>query len=364
MSLNQRYRPLVSALALTLVAASPQAPPQPPPSPVVRVTLSLVQVDAVVTDKAGHHVTDLTAADFEIFENGRQQEITHCSYVALPRQAAPAPRPQVTAGSPVPPPPPATTRLRPERVRRTLALVVDDLGLSFRSTIEVREALKKFVDQQMEPGDLVAIVRTRGGIGALQQFTTDKAQLHAAIENVRFNAGLNRMGVDWSRPGRRGQEPGRHERRPARRQGTRGQNGRRPARGDADRGDDRQHNFVISGLRELPGRKGVVVFSDGLRLYQDAPNANRSWIRARAAEAARPRGRRRREVLPVRPADRGRGGPARGLRQPLVGGALHRRHARRLDARAQRRGRRKHRPRPLRRAGGRPEDATSTPGAG
>jgi VWFA-related protein len=259
----------VSALALTLVAASPQAPPQPPPSPVVRVTLSLVQVDAVVTDKAGHHVTDLTAADFEIFENGRLQEITHCSYVSLPKLAAPTPAPPASAGIPTPPSPPAPTRLRPERVRRTLALVVDDLGLSFRSTIEVREALKKFVDQQMEPGDLVAIVRTRGGIGALQQFTTDKAQLHAAIENVRFNAGLNRMGVDWS------PAVGEGKNLVDTNAGPRG--AKAPAGKTVD--DLREAmlieatigsiNFVISGLRELPGRKGVVVFSDGLRLFQD-----------------------------------------------------------------------------------------------
>ena len=211
--MNQRYRVLVSALALTLVAASPQAPPQSPSAaPVVRVTTSLVQVDAVVTDKNDRHVTDLTAADFEIFEDGRRQEITHCSYVALPKLATPPPAAPTAAGAAAPPPPPAPTRLRPERVRRTLALVVDDLGLSFRSTVEVREALEKFVDEQMEPGDLVAIVRTRGGMGALQQFTTDKALLHAAIDRVRFNAGLNRMGVDWARARRRGQEPRRHQR--------------------------------------------------------------------------------------------------------------------------------------------------------
>jgi len=47
--------------------------------------------------------------------------------------------------------------------------------------------LKKFVDEQMQDGDLVAIIRTGAGIGALQQFTTDKRQLHAAIESVRWN---------------------------------------------------------------------------------------------------------------------------------------------------------------------------------
>ena len=67
-----------------------------------------------------------------------------------------------------------------------MALVVDDLGLSFESTFFVRETLKKFIDQQMQPNDLVAIIRTSGGIGALQQFTSDKRQLYAAVEKVKW----------------------------------------------------------------------------------------------------------------------------------------------------------------------------------
>ena len=57
--------------------------------------------------------------------------------------------------------------------RRAIALVVDDLNLSFTSVHSVREALGKFVDEQMQPGDLVAIVRTGGGIGSLEQFSID-----------------------------------------------------------------------------------------------------------------------------------------------------------------------------------------------
>ena len=147
--MDKRSRPLATLLALSLTGAAPPPPQQPAsPAPVVRVTTSLVQVDAVVTDEDDRHITDLTAADFEIFEDGRKQEITHCTYVALPKLGAPAPAVS-SPGATVAPAPPAPSRLRPDQVRRTLALVVDDLGLSFRSTIEVREALHKFVDQQM-----------------------------------------------------------------------------------------------------------------------------------------------------------------------------------------------------------------------
>ena len=39
----------------------------------------------------------------------------------------------------------------------------------------------------MQPGDLVAIMRTSAGMGALQQFTSDKNILYRAIEHVRWN---------------------------------------------------------------------------------------------------------------------------------------------------------------------------------
>jgi hypothetical protein len=56
--------------------------------------------------------------------------------------------------------------LKAEQVRRTIALVVDDLSLSFQSTRTCAAAVKKYVDEQMRDGDLVAIIRTGAGIGA------------------------------------------------------------------------------------------------------------------------------------------------------------------------------------------------------
>jgi VWFA-related protein len=157
---------------------------------VVRISVTLVQVDAVVTDDKGKQVTDLKPEDFQILEDGHSQRITNFSYVsnasAQPaRQGAPAGRPDKLA------PPVPSAPLRPDEVKRTMALVVDDLSMSFESIAYTRDALKKFVDQQMQPGDLVAILRTGAGIGALQQFTSDKRQLYAAIERLHWNA----MGV-------------------------------------------------------------------------------------------------------------------------------------------------------------------------
>lgn len=144
------------------------APPVQTRGDVVRITTNLVQVDVTVLDHSGQPVSDLTPDDFEVTEDGRPQKISNLSFIATasapPRPSAPAPATKRAKGiAPEPPLPPVT--LRPDQVRRAIALVVDDLGLSFESSHFVRQTLKKFVDKQMEPGDLVAIIRTGAGRG-------------------------------------------------------------------------------------------------------------------------------------------------------------------------------------------------------
>jgi VWFA-related protein len=130
-------------------------------------------------------------------------------------------------------------------------MVVDDLGLSFESVARVRSSLKKFVDTEMQPGDLVAIIRTGAGIGALQQFTADKRILYAAIDHVKYNA-MGRVGLSSFAP-IGGEEEG--------------------AAATAERneifsvGTLGAIRYVVNGLRELPGRKSVVLFSENLKLF-------------------------------------------------------------------------------------------------
>lgn len=272
---------------------APQGETQDDEDDVVRITTNLVQMDVVVVDKKGNQVTDLRAEDFEVFEDKRPQQITNFSYVlseTAPGSSAPdAGAARTPVDKLAPPPPPR--RLRPEQVRRTMALVVDDLGLSFGSTGAVRDALKKFVDEQMQPNDLVAIIRTSAGMSALQQFTSDKRQLHAAIERVRWYPG-GRGGVSAFAPltgallTADGPPPG------ATQIEERG-----VGEGEAESDDDpyarlenfREElfavgtlgaiNFVVRGMRELPGRKSVTLFSDGfsLRTSDRGPSSERVY---------------------------------------------------------------------------------------
>ncbi len=125
-------------------------------------------------DSSGHLVTNLGAGDFEVLEDGRPQKITACSYVNIADVASNRANLPTHSREPVNSEPPAI-HLKQEQVRRTVVLLVDDLGLSFQSIGRVRLALRKFVDQQMQPGDLVAVIRTRGGMGALEQLPPTSA---------------------------------------------------------------------------------------------------------------------------------------------------------------------------------------------
>jgi VWFA-related protein len=248
----------------------PQLTPaqKPEDDDVVKITTNLVQVDAVVTDSKGKLVTDLKPEEVAVFEDGRKQKITHFSLSLEPATVAPASetksKPPVTNA-----PPASLNRLRPEDVRRTIAIVVDDLGLSFESTYFVRRALKKFVDEQMQPGDLVAIIRTSGGMGALQQFTVDKRQLYAAIDRVKYYP-AGRSGISAFAPI---QAP------------TEGPQGADIDAFNKEANQTREDMFavgtlgaisyVIKGLKDLPGRKGILLLSDGFRIFsKEDPNAN------------------------------------------------------------------------------------------
>lgn len=178
---------LLPALAQTTPSPTPQKP-KDDQDEVVKITTNLVQVDAVVT-KDGKPVTDLTADDFEIYEDGKKQAITSFAYISnLPGGAVTATK-EKPGNVPVPPRP-----INPNDPHRTIAFVVDDLGISAESMSQVRKQLRKFVNEQLQPTDLVAIIRTGGEMGALQQFTNDKRLLSRAVEQLRWNM-CNRVGI-------------------------------------------------------------------------------------------------------------------------------------------------------------------------
>jgi VWFA-related protein len=258
---------------------------QQPEEDVVRITTNLIQVDAVVLDSNGKQVTDLNADDFELFEDGRAQSITNFSYVDTSPDAKPVAnaKPDVNAraagakGSNATPLPPA--RVQPGSARRTIAFVVDDLGLSFQATAYVRNFLKDFVKEQMRPGDLVAVVRTSAGVGALQQFTGDPRLIERAIDRVRFQPGFRAPTGAFAAPAEKlksaEQKKDSGEKKDSSEKRDLGEKDASQAGADApDRdalftvGTLGALNYVLRGAAEMPGRKSVVLISQTTHLFK------------------------------------------------------------------------------------------------
>ncbi len=204
---------------------------------VVRITTNVVQIDAVVT-RDGKLVTDLKADDFEIFEDKKPQTITNFSYISnVPKTVETT---ENIAKSPRSDIPLAPRTVRADEPHRTIAIVIDDLGIAFASMGSVRKQVRRFIEEDMRPNDLVAIIRTGGEVGALQQFTTDKRLLLRAAENLRWNH-CGRMGVsvfDAARPCSGAYQP---------LGGTIG-----------------ALESILQGMRKMPGRKSMVILSDNL----------------------------------------------------------------------------------------------------
>jgi VWFA-related protein len=267
-------------LSLSVHAQGPGIQVPQDPQDVVRVTTALVQVDVVVT-KDGKQVTDLKADDFEILEDGRRQQITNFAYVSINSSASPASSTNSSASpaggsNPNPPPVLPIKPPTPHEVRRTVAIVVDDLGMSFQSMANLRNYLRKFMSESLGPNDLVAIIRTGGEVGALQQFTTDQRLLASAIADLKWNA-CSRVGASVLSPERslvtlmppesqlRGRLP--PDRSPGSNQVTRptiANESNACAVGSSVNYSINAIRFILRGMRDLPGRKSMMIVSDNL----------------------------------------------------------------------------------------------------
>ncbi|MGE0130762.1 MAG: VWA domain-containing protein [Blastocatellales bacterium] len=150
--------------------------------PLLRIETELVQIDVVVTDKNGKLVRELRREDFELYEDGKKQEITH---FATGTSAQPAKWLAVEKKKPSEKPAPVAPPVEVQ-AGRYVVIAVDDFHLAPANLMIAKRTLQRFVNTQMAPGDQVAIVTTSGNIGMFQQFTNERDVLERAIN--RLNA--------------------------------------------------------------------------------------------------------------------------------------------------------------------------------
>jgi VWFA-related protein len=265
-------------LATVIISSTPLATfsqdrKKKPDQDSIKLNAELVQIDALVTDKAGKPVSGLKREDFELLDNNKPQPITHFSFEES--------NPVRVKNSPVPQPP-IPKALTARDLKRIVAFVVDTLHLQFENLYRTRKMLQDFVDNQMQPGDLVLILPTGGGSGLLQQFTSDRSLLRSAIDRLRLvNVGSGVVAyrsitsdVPFKSMGRQEQpvdsknrgsgrlsmpeSPGSHEADPL-------------EEADVRATLETLNNLIIS-MRQLPGRKLGVFVSEGFRLFPTQTN--------------------------------------------------------------------------------------------
>jgi Ca-activated chloride channel family protein len=121
----------------------------------VRLNATLVQVPAVVTDRGGRFVTDLSQNDFAIFEDGKRQELAVFTAVKQPFNA----------------------------------VLVLDTSNSAQDRLRAIQNTAVSFTRQLAPGDRMMVISFDNEVKQLTDFTSDAKELEAAIRATESGFG-------------------------------------------------------------------------------------------------------------------------------------------------------------------------------
>jgi len=308
--------------ALGALAAAPQPPPTPeraPEIPTFGIGTAAVTLDVVVRDKKGNAVHDLTASDFEIYEDGVRQPVESFQVYGAPRAETPpatastrpaAPEPSAPAAArDLPPaagsaPPASDAETRPQ----VIAFVFDRLSPDARNTAQ--KAALTYLTRGHVEGDLVGVFAIDLALRPVQPFTTNVDLIRAGLQRAASQANTG-FGID------RAETRGLIDASMTGAATAAGASNAAPSGpGASSAGSDlgaaaasgaltsvvtgiqagMQRNFealerdqqgyatsngllaVVSGLKDLPGRKTVVFFSEGMAIPTNVEAQFRSLI--------------------------------------------------------------------------------------
>ncbi len=142
-----------------------------------RTGINFVRVDAIVTDRNGNPVLDLKPEEFSISEDNKPQTIETFSVVKIDATS------QVDA--------PAPTEIRNDNDEereaarpdvRLFVILLDDYHVRRGNDMSVRKPLIDFIENQLAPADMVAIMYPLTPVSDLH-FTRDRAALVRAVEH-------------------------------------------------------------------------------------------------------------------------------------------------------------------------------------
>lgn len=165
-------------------------PPEPPDIDTVKIDTELVTVPVVATDRGGMYITDLRKEEFTITEDDVPQEIAFFGKVAAPFH---------------------------------VVLMLDTSASTQDKLRDIQQAAYTFVEQ-LQSVDRVKVISFDDKVNDLNEFTSNREQLRAAIFGTRS--------------------------------------------GDGTKVYDAME-LALSAVRKIQGRKAIVVFTDGVDWHSD-----------------------------------------------------------------------------------------------
>src|SRR5579863_1305649 len=147
----------------------------------IRVDVRQVLVPVVVTDKKGHHVSGLHASDFQIFEDGVQQDLASFSSdtAGSVDDIAALSKPSAAAGP-----------------RHTYVICIDTLHASAADAGRIREALENFFEKEKPTDAQYVLIGIGRQLQVLQAATTNPLAILLKLRSTAFQSAMG--GLDAS----------------------------------------------------------------------------------------------------------------------------------------------------------------------
>jgi len=165
-------------------AAPRTAKPVPRGKATIRSTVSLVEIDVQITNRDGKPVKGLKQEQFTVTEDGKPQQISTFEYNDIEQVET------AGKGDEAPVTVPLGTVTTPEEIKalvrdhRMIALFFDLTSLQAEDLLRSTRAAQKYLQEQMTPADLVAVVAFGNTLKVVANFTNDRELLKQSVDAI------------------------------------------------------------------------------------------------------------------------------------------------------------------------------------
>jgi VWFA-related protein len=274
--------PTAAPLAAQQQAIPTQQQPKPPapsePTDAIKVTSELVLANVVVRDKSGKLVRGLKKEDFTLFEDGKKQQIATFDFESVDELASAGEAETTITGVAATAGPAGILKkstggpIMDARDRRVIVLFFDFSAMEPDQIDRCVDAAKKYINAQMRPADIVALVSLSTNMTVDLDFTDNKPKILSTLS--AYNSGEG-QGFEMGDTG--------------------------SAEGTAETGgaytpDDTDYNTfsadwkllalqsAMQALGKIQQKKSLIYFSNGI---SQTGNDNQSALRAATAAAVK-----------------------------------------------------------------------------